>query len=245
MTRILQRGILSQDKSPTPRPNWNDKTDVKPSPNPQHLDHVNRNRLKPPPGKVVVDDVLERYGYDPTDPEWSDPGVRALAQLRGPTITFVTLRDDSGGDHSEARTKEDTERLGRLWTELMKSSGMPSAQVYPVSGTKVVLTVTDPLDALATRDLVLSQEEVVEWECDGWVHRPRSRTSSPKRGAGGLDGPGEGPGVRVHEDGGGASASGAGFGEGESPWTARGAQPAAPREGEARAQASSGKRYEL
>ena len=103
-------------------------------------------------------------------PAFTQPGVS------GQQLTFARLVPDPTG----ARTREDVDKLGSKWADLLRSGGM-SEKIYAIDHDTVLISVKDGAYMPEVREFLWMQEEVAEFEWNSRVWKPGSEFPEPPK----------------------------------------------------------------
>ena len=96
--------------------------------------------------------------------------------ISGQQLTFARLVPDPTG----ARTREDVDKLGSKWADLLRSGGM-SEKIYAIDHDTVLISVKDGAYMPEVREFLWMQEEVAEFEWNSRVWKPGSEFPEPPK----------------------------------------------------------------
>ena len=96
--------------------------------------------------------------------------------ISGQQLTFARLVPDPTG----ARTREDVDKLGSKWADLLRSGGM-SEKIYAIDHDTVLISVKDGAYMPEVREIQWMQEEVAEFEWNSRVWKPGSEFPEPPK----------------------------------------------------------------
>ena len=145
--------------------------------------------------RARIPDDLDNVYDDEEDEEfraWGRTGARADAGVDGDSsddlsaftqpgisgqqLTFARLVPDPTG----ARTREDVDKLGSKWADLLRSGGM-SEKIYAIDHDTVLISVKDGAYMPEVREFLWMQEEVAEFEWNSRVWKPGSEFPEPPK----------------------------------------------------------------